>query len=144
MLAVLTVILYAMVVVIALLLIGLILIQPSKSGGLGATFGGIGESVFGAQAGSHLTKATVFLTAVFFLFTLLLATLIGHGANRSDAISGVDAALQQTAQEAAPAAAAVKTELSDAAEAAEKSAAVTEKAAPVSGDASSTAEPGKK
>ncbi|MGE4564936.1 MAG: preprotein translocase subunit SecG, partial [Victivallaceae bacterium] len=83
--AVLTVMLYALVVVVALLLIGLILIQPSKSGGLGATFGGVGESVFGGQAGSHLTKATVILTAVFFIFTLLLATLIGHGASKPDA-----------------------------------------------------------
>jgi len=106
--AVLTVMLYALVVVVALLLIGLILIQPSKSGGLGATFGGIGESVFGGQAGSHLTKATVILTAVFFVFTLLLATLIGHGARKSDAIRGIDAALKHveaTAPATAPAAA---------------------------------------
>ncbi len=97
MLAVLTVTLYALVVVVALLLIGLILIQPSKSGGLGAAFGGIGESVFGAQVGSHLTKVTVFLTALFFVLTLLLATLIGHGANRSGAYAGVDAALRRAA-----------------------------------------------
>lgn len=101
--AVLTVMLYALVVVVALLLIGLILIQPSKSGGLGATFGGVGESVFGGQAGSHLTKATVILTAVFFIFTLLLATLIGHGASKPDAIRGIDAALKK-AEVAAPAA----------------------------------------
>ncbi|MDD3886309.1 MAG: preprotein translocase subunit SecG [Victivallaceae bacterium] len=72
-------ILYALVVIVSLLLIALILIQPSKSGGMGAAFGGIGESVFGAQAGSHLTKATVVLTAVFLLLSLFLAALIGHG-----------------------------------------------------------------
>lgn len=108
--AVLTVMLYALVVVVALLLIGLILIQPSKSGGLGATFGGVGESVFGGQAGSHLTKATVILTAVFFIFTLLLATLIGHGASKPDAIRGIDAALKKaevTASETAVPAVAV-------------------------------------
>ena len=43
--SVLIVFLYALVVVVSLLLIGLILIQPSKSGGMGAAFGGIGESV---------------------------------------------------------------------------------------------------
>ena len=75
----LTVLLYALVVVVALLLIGIILVQPSKSGGMGAAFGGVGESVFGAQAGSHLTKATVIMTAVFFLVTLVLASLIEHG-----------------------------------------------------------------
>ena len=71
--------LYALVVVISLLLIGIVLIQPAKSGGMGAAFGGIGESVFGAKAGSHLTKATVVMTTLFFVLTLVLATLIGRG-----------------------------------------------------------------
>ena len=62
---VLMTILYALVIVVALLLAVLILIQPSKSGGFGTVFGGIGESVFGARAGSHLTKATVVLTVIF-------------------------------------------------------------------------------
>ena len=75
---VLMTILYALVIVVAILLAILILIQPSKSGGLGATFGGVGESVFGARAGSHLTKATVALTVTFFVLALLLAALIGH------------------------------------------------------------------
>ena len=64
--AILTVFLYALLVVLSLLLIGIVLIQPAKSGGMGAAFGGIGESVFGAKAGSHLTKATVVMTALFF------------------------------------------------------------------------------
>ena len=89
----LTVLLYALVVVVALLLIGIILVQPSKSGGMGAAFGGVGESVFGAQAGSHLTKATVIMTAVFFLVTLVLASLIGHGVNKGT----TDGALESTA-----------------------------------------------
>ena len=60
-------VLYALVIVVALLLAVLILIQPSKSGGFGSVFGGVGESVFGARAGSHLTKATVVLTVIFFV-----------------------------------------------------------------------------
>ena len=75
----LLVFLYSLVVVVALLLIGLILIQPAKSGGMGAAFGGVGESVFGGKAGSHLTKATVWMTALFFVLCLVLAVLIGHG-----------------------------------------------------------------
>ncbi len=71
-------VLYTLVIVVALLLGTLILIQPSKSGGFGTVFGGVGESVFGARAGSHLTKATVVLTVIFFLLALLLAALIGH------------------------------------------------------------------
>ena len=41
--SILTVCLYAVIFVVALLLIVLILIQPSKSGGMGAAFGGIGN-----------------------------------------------------------------------------------------------------
>ena len=65
-----TVFLYVLVVIAAVLLIGLILLQPAKSGGMGAAFGGVGESVFGGKAGSHLTKATVYLTAIFFPFMM--------------------------------------------------------------------------
>ncbi len=81
--AVTTVFLYVMIFVVSLLLIALILIQPSKSGGMGAAFGGIGESVFGGKAGSHLTKTTVILTTVFFVIALVLAAFIGHGLNDS-------------------------------------------------------------
>ena len=61
MLSVLSIIIYALVVLIAVLLIALILVQPSKSGGFGSAFGGLGESVFGAHAMSHLSKLTVIL-----------------------------------------------------------------------------------
>ena len=82
--AILTVFLYALVVVLALLLIGIVLIQPAKSGGMGAAFGGIGESVFGAKAGSHLTKATVIMTSLFFAMALALAALIGRGCDKEE------------------------------------------------------------
>ena len=88
---VITVILYALVVLAGLLLTGLILIQPSKGGGMGSAFGGVGESVFGGQAGSHLTKATVWLTAIFFVIALTLATLIGHGYRGKDDLAAINA-----------------------------------------------------
>ncbi len=97
---VLMTILYALVIVVALLLAALILIQPSKSGGFGAVFGGVGESVFGARAGSHLTKATVVLTVIFFVLALTLAALIGH--NRSSK-SLVDAVADEEPAVTAPA-----------------------------------------
>lgn len=74
-----TILLYVMIFIISLLLIALILIQPSKSGGMGAAFGGVGESAFGGKAGSHLTKTTVVMTTIFFVFALLLAAFIGRG-----------------------------------------------------------------
>ena len=93
-------ILYALVIVVALLLTILILIQPSKSGGMGAAFGGVGESVFGGKAGSHLTKTTVIMTAIFFSIALVLAAVIGL--RRAD--SGVRKELEKVsaAQTAAP------------------------------------------
>ena len=122
----LTVFLYALVVVVSLLLIGIILIQPSKSGGMGAAFGGVGESVFGGQAGSHLTRATVIMTAVFFLLTLVLASLIGHGVRMGRTDDGVTAALEAAAapapaakSDAAPKAEAAPAAKSDAAPKAE-------------------------
>ena len=71
-------ILYVAVVLIALLLICLVLVQPSKGGGFGSAFGGIGESVFGAQAMSQLSKVTVVLLSLFFVLTLILAVMTGH------------------------------------------------------------------
>lgn len=80
MLGILITVLYTAVVIVALLMIGVILIQPSKSGGFGGSFGGVGESVFGAYAGSHLSRLTVILIALFFILTLLLAVITSHKA----------------------------------------------------------------
>ena len=139
----LTVFLYVLVVIAAVLLVGLILLQPAKSGGMGAAFGGVGESVFGGKAGSHLTKATVYLTAIFFIIALLLAALIGHGVRISGTgESQVDsfltekaAAAKAEAKKAAPAAKApaAKAEAKKAAPAAKKAPAAkaeAKKAAP--------------
>ena len=97
-------VLYTVVVIVALLLIGLILIQQSKSGGFGSTFGGVGESVFGAQAINHLSKLTVILTTVFFILTLLLAALSGQRAEDNRSLKAID---HQLAVDAEPAVEAV-------------------------------------
>ena len=68
--------LYVAVTLVALMIIGLVLIQQSKGGGLGGAFGGGGDSVFGAQAGNHLTKMTVILISVFFVLVLVLLFFI--------------------------------------------------------------------
>ena len=99
---ILTVFLYVMIFIVALLLITLIMIQPSESGGMGAAFGGIGESVFGGKAGSHLTKSTVVLTTVFFVIALALAAVIGHRGSDSAEL------LKKAAEQVEPAAAAEK------------------------------------
>ncbi|MFA4944278.1 MAG: preprotein translocase subunit SecG [Lentisphaeria bacterium] len=67
------------VVITAFLLIGIVLIQPSKSGGgLGAMSGGATESVLGAAAGTVLTRATVILAAIFMGLTLILVVINAH------------------------------------------------------------------
>lgn len=72
--SILATILNTLVVILAVLLIALILVQPTKSGGgFGSAFGGLGESVFGAQAMSHLSKLTVWCISIFFVLTLASA-----------------------------------------------------------------------
>ena len=66
-------------VICCLLLIGLVLLQKSKSEGLGMAFGaGAGESLFGARAGNVLSKATVVLAIIFMANTLVLGVLFAQ------------------------------------------------------------------
>ena len=66
-------------VLCCLLLIGLILLQKSKSEGLGLAFGaGAGESLFGARAGNVLSRATVILGIVFLANSLLLGVMFAQ------------------------------------------------------------------
>ena len=66
-------------VITCLLLIGAILIQRSKSHGAGLAFGaGMGETIFGSQAGNVLTRITVILAIIFFLNTVALAFISQH------------------------------------------------------------------
>jgi len=68
----------------SLALIGLILLQKSKDGGLGLAFGAGGnDSLFGARAGNVLTKATVGIGIVFLVNTLILGMLFAGSASES-------------------------------------------------------------
>lgn len=68
--------LYVLEIIVCFLLGGIILLQKPKDGGIGVSFGGgMGESLFGAQMGNVLTKATVILAAIFLLNTLILSRL---------------------------------------------------------------------
>ena len=112
-------ILNTLVVILAVLLIALILVQPSKSGGgFGSAFGGLGESVFGAQAMSHLSKLTVWCISIFFILTLASAIVAGHMRTADSSVieeessiamgdsgeaAAVETAVVETAAEAVPA-----------------------------------------
>ena len=72
-------ILTAVEVLVAILLITVVLIQPSKAGGgLGSVGGGVAEQVFGATAGNVLTKTTVWLSGIFMVLALALVVLGAH------------------------------------------------------------------
>lgn len=105
-------VIYTMVVLIAILLIILVLVQPSKSGGLGSAFGGVGESVFGAQAMGQLSKLTVVLLTLFFILTLLLAIMTGHRTKDSgikdSVLAGEKTTMEQTVKKETSAPAPVK------------------------------------
>lgn len=98
---VLSVILYTVAVIIAILLICLVLVQPSKGGGLGSAFGGAGETVFGAQTMSHLSKLTVVLITIFFVVTLALAAISGHKDSARSTAAG-SAVLSAQVEESQP------------------------------------------
>jgi preprotein translocase subunit SecG len=76
-------------VITCFLLIGLILIQKSKSQGAGLAFGAsMGESLFGAQTGNVLTKVTVWLTIIFLVNTTVLALMTpSKGASPTDTVT---------------------------------------------------------
>jgi len=115
-------ILNTLVVILAVLLIALILVQPSKSGGgFGSAFGGLGESVFGAQAMSHLSKLTVWCISIFFVLTLASAIVAGHMRTADSSViegetsiamgaAGTEDASAAVAEETAPEAEAVSVE----------------------------------
>jgi preprotein translocase subunit SecG len=65
-------------------LIGLVLIQKSKSEGLGMAFGsGMGENLFGSRAGNVLTKMTIVFGVVFMVNTVILAMVYSGVQERS-------------------------------------------------------------
>ena len=73
-------VLLAVHIVLALLLIGVILLQQGKGATAGAAFGsGASSTVFGAQgSASFLTRVTAILAILFFSNSLLLAYLYGQ------------------------------------------------------------------
>ena len=63
-------------VIACLFLMLVVLVQPGKSGGLGAFTGAAAQQVFGGRgAGNFLTKTTWITATVFFLSSLSLAYL---------------------------------------------------------------------
>ena len=73
--SVLITVLIVVLVIVCLALIGLILIQRAKGGGLAAFGGGGVEQAFGTHAATLAQKATAVLAVVFLLITVALGLL---------------------------------------------------------------------
>lgn len=60
------------VILLGLFLIGLVLIQRGKGGGLAGAFGGVGgSSPFGSKAGDTFTRITIYVAAVWILLIMV-------------------------------------------------------------------------
>ena len=67
------------VVILALLIIGVVVAEKSKTQGMGAGFGGGAEDLFGSRArgmDALLSKLTIILSVAFTIFTLVLGRLL--------------------------------------------------------------------
>ena len=86
--------------VICLSLIGLILVQQGKGGGLAGVFGGGGvEQAFGTRAATLAQKATAVLAVLFLVLTIVLGLMINRrGAIRTptEAPAGTEAPAEPT------------------------------------------------
>ena len=64
----------ALFLILCLMLCAVILMQESKSSGLGASFGGeASESLFGTSTADVLKKFTAWLAVIFFISCILLS-----------------------------------------------------------------------
>jgi preprotein translocase subunit SecG len=60
-----------LVILLGFLLIGLVLIQRGKGGGLAGAFGGVGgSSPFGSKAGDAFTRITIYVAAFWILLIM--------------------------------------------------------------------------
>ena len=72
---VIIILLYIIAVVSAFLLIGVVLLQKGKDGGMVAMGSGVGTELFGAQVGTFLVKTTIVLGSVFLLSVLTISVI---------------------------------------------------------------------
>jgi len=78
--AIITAILNTLIVLTCLFMIGLILIQKGKGGGLAGAFGGVGgSSAFGTKAGDVFTRVTMVVAGVWIVLSMILVILYNQG-----------------------------------------------------------------
>ena len=97
-------------VIVCVMVMLVVLIQPGKSGGLGAALGGAGaQQIFGGRgAGNFLTRTTWISASVFFVTSITLAYISTSTGDSLQNLGKARGKAQPT--EAAPAAAPAKPE----------------------------------
>jgi len=90
-------------IIVCLMVMLVVLIQPGKSGGLGAALGGAGaQQIFGGRgAGNFLTRTTWISASVFFVTSITLAYI---STSTGDSLQNLGRARKAEPTEAAPAA----------------------------------------
>jgi preprotein translocase subunit SecG len=91
-------------VLVAIVLVGLVLIQHGQGADAGAAFGsGASGTVFGARgAASFLTRTTAVLATVFFLTSIALTYLAAHRPERGSVTDTIAAPAQPAPETPAP------------------------------------------
>ena len=79
-------ILNLLVILTSLFLIGLVLIQRGKGGGLAGAFGGVGgSSPFGSKAGDTFTRITVVVAGIWILLIMAQVKAMNYAASQEEA-----------------------------------------------------------
>lgn len=69
-------------VVLGVFLIGVVLIQRGKGGGLAGAFGGVGgSSPFGSKAGDAFTRFTIYVAAAWLLLIMVQVKVMNRSAD---------------------------------------------------------------
>lgn len=84
-------------ILLAIMIIGLVLVQHGKGADAGASFGGGGAAtVFGASgSGNFLSRMTGILTALFFITSLTLAVFAKQNSNDEYSLKTVNTPTEQ-------------------------------------------------
>jgi preprotein translocase subunit SecG len=80
------------VILTSVFLIGLVLIQRGKGGGLAGAFGGVGgSSPFGSKAGDTFTRITIYVAAFWILLIMVQVRVMNAGGQAAVNLPGVNA-----------------------------------------------------
>jgi preprotein translocase subunit SecG len=79
------------ILLLGIFMIGLILLQRGKGGGLSGAFGGIGgSSAFGSRAGDAFTRLTIYVATIWILLIMIEIRLVQPDINAAERPVAID------------------------------------------------------